>query len=202
MQERIDAYLNVLGALPAATEATESSGHAVSLGDAFGRAINLARSTHAAGGKLMIVGNGGSAGIASHLAIDFSKNGGLRAMAFNDAAALTCLGNDLGYENVFSAQIGFHARPGDLLVAISSSGRSPNILKAVRAARERDCVVLTLSGFEAGNPLRLTGDINLYVPSTSYGFVEITHLTLCHALLDLAMGWTATDGVAGPGAAG
>ena len=72
----------------------------------------------------MFVGNGGSAGIASHLAIDFSKNGGLRSLAFNDASALTCLGNDLGYENVFAKQIDFHARAGDLLIAISSSGRS------------------------------------------------------------------------------
>ena len=58
----------------------------------------------------MFVGNGGSAGICSHLAIDFSKNGGLRAMAFNDPSALTCLGNDLGYENVFAKQIEFHGR--------------------------------------------------------------------------------------------
>lgn len=202
MQERVNAYFDVLGALQAATEATDFSGHVLSLGEAFGRAIDIARSSTAAGGKLMIVGNGGSAGIASHLAIDFSKNGGMSAMAFNDPAALTCLGNDLGYENVFAAQIGFHARPGDLLVAISSSGRSPNILKAVAAARERDCGILTLSGFDAGNPLRRSGDVNLYVPSTSYGFVEVSHLTLCHALLDLAMGWTPKDGTAGPGAAG
>ena len=73
----------------------------------------------------------GAPEFASHLAIDFSKNGGLRAMAFNDAAALTCLGNDLGYENVFAKQIEFHGRGGDLLMAISSSGRSPNILEAV-----------------------------------------------------------------------
>ncbi|MCP1614206.1 D-sedoheptulose 7-phosphate isomerase [Azospirillum lipoferum] len=202
MQERVNAYFEVLSTLQTATEATDFSGHVLSLGAAFDRAIGIARSATAAGGKLMIVGNGGSAGIASHLAIDFSKNGGMSAMAFNDPAALTCLGNDLGYENVFAAQIGFHARPGDLLVAISSSGRSPNILKAVAAARERDCGILTLSGFDAGNPLRRAGDVNLYVPSTSYGFVEVSHLALCHALLDLAMGWTPKDGPAGPGAAG
>lgn len=202
MQERINAYFEVLGALPAATEATEISGTPIPLAAAFGWAIDMARSTHAAGGKLMIVGNGGSAGIASHLAIDFSKNGGMRAMAFNDAAALTCLGNDLGYENVFAMQIGLHARPGDLLVAISSSGRSPNILKAVEAARVQDCTVLTLSGFGSDNPLRRSGDINLYVPSSSYGFVEITHLSLCHALLDLAMGWKAADGRGMPGRTG
>ena len=65
------------------------------------------------------------------MAIDFTKNGGLRALAFNDGSTLTCLGNDLGYENVFAKQIELHARPGDMLVAISSSGRSANILKGV-----------------------------------------------------------------------
>ena len=95
-----------------------------------------AHAAHDAGSKIIFVGNGGSAGIASHLAIDFSKNGGLRALAFNDPAALTCLGNDLGYENVFAKQLDFHARPGDLLIAISSSGRSPNILGAVKMARD------------------------------------------------------------------
>ena len=95
-----------------------------------------AHEAHNAGNKIIFIGNGGSAGIASHLAIDFSKNGGLRALAFNDPSALTCLGNDLGYENVFAKQLEFHARPGDLLIAISSSGTSPNILSAVKEARD------------------------------------------------------------------
>lgn len=193
MQERLSAYFNVLNSLSAATEATGPSEQSISLAAAFGWAIDTARTTHGAGGKLMIIGNGGSAGIASHLAIDFSKNGGLRALAFNDPAALTCLGNDLGYENVFAQQIFFHARPGDLLIAISSSGRSPNILKAVQEARARGCSILTLSGFGADNPLRRAGDVNLYVPSSAYGFVEITHLALCHAMLDLAAGWQPDD---------
>ena len=98
----------------------------------------------------MFIGNGGSAGIASHLAIDFSKNGGLRALAFNDPSALTCLGNDLGYENVFAKQIELHGRAGDLLIAISSSGRSPNILNAVEAARCRDCQGRDLFGLRRG----------------------------------------------------
>jgi D-sedoheptulose 7-phosphate isomerase len=145
--------------------------------------------SHDAGNKIIFVGNGGSAGIASHLAIDFSKNGGLRSLAFNDPAALTCLGNDLGYENVFAKQLDFHARPGDLLIAISSSGRSPNILGAVKIARTRDCKVATFSGFTEENELRRTGDVNFFVRSREYGFVEVAHLALCHAVLDIDMGW-------------
>jgi D-sedoheptulose 7-phosphate isomerase len=112
-------------------------------------------------------------------------------LAFNDAAALTCLGNDLGYERVFAKQIDMHGRQGDFMVAISSSGRSPNILGAVEAARHKGCAVLTLSGFSPDNPLRRAGDYNLYVASGEYGFVEIAHLALGHAMLDLSMGWQA-----------
>jgi D-sedoheptulose 7-phosphate isomerase len=148
-----------------------------------------ARAAHDAGNKLMFIGNGGSAGIAGHLAIDFSKNGNLRALAFNDPMALTCVGNDLGYDKVFAKQIEIHARPGDLLVAISSSGRSPNILAAVAAARARGCAVATYSGFAPDNALRRLGDVNFYVPAREYGFVEISHLALCHAVLDLETGW-------------
>ena len=90
---------------------------------------------------------------------------------------------------MFAKQLEMHARQGDLLVAISSSGSSENILRAVGTARERGCAVITLSGFSPNNPLRQMGDLNLYVPSGEYGFVEVTHLSLCHAMLDLAMGW-------------
>ena len=175
------------------TEASDALGGALSLADAVNWVIEAARATHDAGSKLMFIGNGGSASIASHMAIDYSKNGNLRALAFNDGAALTCLSNDLGYENVFAKQIEMHGRAGDLLIAISSSGRSPNIHRGVAAARGRGCKVLTLSGFSPENPLRRMGDVNLYVPSSEYGFVEITHLALCHAILDLAMGWGTED---------
>jgi len=148
-----------------------------------------AHETHDAGNKIMFIGNGGSAGIASHLAIDYSKNGGLRSLAFNDPVALTCLSNDLGYENVFAKQIEIHAVPGDLLIAISSSGQSRNILEAVTAARRRDCKVVTYSGFTESNELRQIGDVNFYVRANEYCFVEVAHLALCHSVLDFIMGW-------------
>jgi D-sedoheptulose 7-phosphate isomerase len=159
------------------------------LAQGFDRVRDAAHKAHNAGNKLIYIGNGGSAAIASHLAIDFSKNGGLRSVAFNDSSALTCLGNDLGYETVFAKQLDFHAFPGDLLVAISSSGKSPNILAGVAAARTRHCAVVTFSGFTEDNDLRRTGDINFYVRSSEYGFVEVAHLSLCHAILDLDRGW-------------
>lgn len=188
---RVDSYFRTLAALTREAEVTDAGGRALSLEEAFDTVRGKAHATHDAGGKLLFIGNGGSAAIASHLAADFSKNGGLRSLALNDAATLTCLGNDLGYENVFAKQLELHARPGDLLIAISSSGRSPNILAAVAAARAGAAGVVTLSGFAGGNDLRRLGDINFYVRSSEYGFVEVAHLSLCHAILDLDRGWGA-----------
>jgi D-sedoheptulose 7-phosphate isomerase len=164
------------------------------MGAAFEIVRAKAHAAHERGNKLMFIGNGGSAGITSHLATDFSKNGGLRATAFNDGAVLTCLGNDFGYEHVFAKQIEWHGRPGDLLLAISSSGRSANILNGARAARECGCEVVTMSGFGDDNPLRMAGDVNFYVRSSFYGFVEVAHLALLHAILDLDMGWAPESG--------
>src|SRR5882757_9026794 len=184
----LDRYFKNLESILRNAEATGLSGSKMTLADGCEWVRQAAHEAHDAGNKIMFVGNGGSAGIASHLAIDFSKNGGLRAMAFNDPSALTCLGNDLGYENVFAKQIEFHGRAGDLLVAISSSGRSANILNAVKMARSRDIKVVTFSGFTPDNALRGVGDVNFFVASKEYGFVEVAHLALCHAVLDIDMG--------------
>ncbi|MDP6781816.1 MAG: SIS domain-containing protein [Alphaproteobacteria bacterium] len=193
MSTPVDTYFEALGSLLGAVRCRDSSGTDLSLDDAIGTFGAFAKGAHDAGNKIMFIGNGGSAGIASHMAIDYSKNGNLRSQAFNDPSALTCLGNDLGYENVFAKQIDLHARSGDLLVAISSSGNSENILSGVAQARKKSCKVVTLSGFEEDNRLRGLGDVNFYVPSGEYGFVEITHLALCHAVVDFAMGWTPQD---------
>jgi D-sedoheptulose 7-phosphate isomerase len=170
----------------------DATGQALGFDDAVGRFAQKIVSSNAAGGKVMFVGNGGSATIASHMGIDFSKNGKLRAMAFNDAAYLTCLGNDLGYDNVFAFQVNDHANANDVLVAISSSGKSGSILNAVTAARAKGATVVTLSGFAPENPLRKMGDINFHVPSLEYGYVELLHCAVCHCALDSTMG-TATD---------
>jgi D-sedoheptulose 7-phosphate isomerase len=191
MQELLERWIGSLANAMRAAEVTDRASKKMTLEDGCQWVRKAAHATHDADNKIIFVGNGGSAGIASHLAIDFSKNGGLRALAFNDPSALTCLGNDLGYENVFAKQLEFHARPGDLLIAISSSGKSPNILGAVKMARTRDCKVVTYSGFGENNDLRRTGDVNFYVrgQDMEYGFVEVAHLALCHAVLDIDMGW-------------
>ena len=189
----IGDYVDVLSSVMRSAIATDAHGKEVALDFAVEWSVGAARRVTDAGGKIIFAGNGGSAGIASHMATDYSKNGGLRAWAMNDGSMLTCLANDYGYEHVFAKQIEFHGRQGDMLVAISSSGGSANILGAVTAARKLGCTVLTLSGFKPENPLRKTGDMNLYLDSGAYGYVEIGHLALCHAILDYSMEW-AKDG--------
>jgi D-sedoheptulose 7-phosphate isomerase len=186
---RVRPYFKELSRVILEAEVTDFSGRRLPLDEAFDNFLAIAHSVHDVGNKIMFIGNGGSASLASHLAIDFSKNGGLRSIAFNDSSALTSLGNDFGYQSIFAKQLEFHARAGDLLVAISSSGRSPSILAAVAAALMRKVGVATFSGFDDNNDLRVMGNLNFYVPAQEYGFVEIAHLSLCHAILDLNMGW-------------
>jgi D-sedoheptulose 7-phosphate isomerase len=185
----VKRYFDTLAQLLHGTTVTTREGKPLTLEQGIDWMRRAARETHARGNKIMFVGNGGSAGISSHMAIDYSKNGGLRATAFNDPAALTCLSNDLGYDQVFAKQLELHLRAGDLLVAISSSGRSPNILNAAAVASSGGGSIVTFSGFGADNPLRRTGDVNFYVGSSVYGFVEAAHLSLCSAVLDIEMGW-------------
>ena len=182
-------YMDAVRDLAQQVQYTDGAGQTLDDGAAADWVVSTARKAHDTGYKLMFIGNGGSAGTASHLAIDCTKNANLRSLAFNDAASLTCLGNDLGYDSVFSKQIEMQGRDGDLLIAISASGTSPNILKAVDAAKKMGITVFTLSGFKPDNPLRASGDLNAYIPSDQYGLVEVLHFAVLQAVFDISMGW-------------
>jgi D-sedoheptulose 7-phosphate isomerase len=177
-------YFEKLAALFFSVEVTDRHQGSVELSKGLLTAVDLIATQAAMGRKVIFIGNGGSAAIASHQAVDYWKNGGMRAIAFNDSSLLTCVGNDFGYPQVFAKPIEMFADPGDVLMAISSSGRSENILSAVNAARRTECTVITMSGFSVDTPLRMKGDLNFYVASDSYGHVEIVHLSLCHCILD------------------
>lgn len=136
------------------------------------------------GSCVFCIGNGGSAAIASHVTADFMKNGGMKTYSLYDNALITCMGNDYGYEHVFSKPLEFLIREGDLLVAISSSGNSKNIINAINAAKAKGAEVLTLTGFREDNSARSLGDYNLYVPSMEYGFVETIHMLVLQQIVD------------------
>lgn len=131
-----------------------------------------------------LIGNGASASMASHMAADFSKNCECRSMAFNDIALMTAVSNDISYEQCFSTPLLRFAGEDDLLVTISSSGNSSNIINAIKTARELGLGVVTLSGLSSDNISRRLGDLNFYLPAQTYGLVESCHQALLHCWLD------------------
>ena len=165
--------------------ATDTDGKAYQVNEAIDASIRMIIEQANYGGKVLFIGNGGSASIASHMATDFTRTIGIQALAFNDASLLTCISNDYGYGHVFEKPIEVFAEPNDVLVAISSSGQSENILRGVTTAKEKGLKVVTLSGFDEDNPLRKLGNINFYLPSSSYGYVEVVHLSICHCFVDI-----------------
>jgi D-sedoheptulose 7-phosphate isomerase len=147
-------------------------------------AADLIKNTNSHEGIIYVIGNGGSAGIASHFSNDLMKALKIPSQTLYDSNLMTCLSNDLGYDQVFSYPLKRLLKPKDLLVAISSSGKSPNILNAVEVAHHRNAPVITLSGFSPLNPLRTMGQLNFWIDRSDYGLVEIAHFFLLHTLID------------------
>lgn len=177
-------YLKKLGEVINEVEIHDSAGKNIPLEDAVNKIVKKLKKLIGSDNKVIFIGNGGSAAIASHQSIDYWKNGGIPAIAFNDTSLLTCISNDYGYEFVFEKPMNMFAKKGDVLIAISSSGKSKNIINAVKAAKKKGLFIITMSGFSKSNPLRGYGDLNFYVSSKSYGHVEITHLIISHTILD------------------
>jgi D-sedoheptulose 7-phosphate isomerase len=138
--------------------------------------------------KLMLAGNGASASIASHLAVDFTKQGGVRAMTFNEPNLITAFANDFGYEKWVQEAIRFHGEAGDVAILVSSSGKSPNMLTAANFASSQGIKVITLTGFASDNPLKALGDVNLWVESRAYNIIECIHMIWLTAICDLIIG--------------
>lgn len=152
------------------------------------QAANLITQHSLLGGKLIFIGNGGSAAISSHLAVDFTKACKIRSINFNEADLVTCFSNDYGYQNWCKEALAAYADSTDIVVLISSSGNSENILNAARYCVDNNLKLITFSGFSAKNPLRSYGDLNFYVSSDLYNFVEMVHHTWLVAIVDLLAG--------------
>lgn len=161
---------------------------AIGADDALERLVTLKewfQDVRAQGKKVVFAGNGGSASIASHCAVDFTKNTGLRCINFNEADLITCLANDYGYEHWLEKALEFYADAGDLVVLISSSGRSANMVRAGEYARAHGLPLVTFTGFQPDNPLRVLGKLNFWVASDAYNIVEMTHHIWLLAACDL-----------------
>ena len=139
--------------------------------------------------KILIFGNGGSAAIASHVSVDLTKNANIRSVNFNEADLITCFANDYGYERWIEKAIDFYADEKDILILISSSGKSKNMLNACKAAQNKNLSkIITFTGHDKNNPLSRLGDINFWIDNKAYNFVENIHQIWLLTIVDLIIG--------------
>ena len=178
--KNMTGYLEDLNQLMLQTQVTDLAGAALTLEEGSERAIEMIVQMRTASGKVMLGGNGGSSAIVSHVQNDLSEAAGVRSMVFTEEPVLTARANDFGYGSVFERPIELWGEPGDLMITVSSSGQSENIIRALKMAREKKCSLITFSGFKPDNPSRGLGDLNFYVPSSVYGYVETAHMSLIH----------------------
>lgn len=137
------------------------------------------------GARVWWAANGGSAALASHLSQDMLMRCAIASSVLGDAPLLTCAANDYGYGQVYALPLGVLMRAGDVLIAVSSSGESPNVLNAVATAQRMGAQVAAFSGFAPGNRLGQAGaDLSFHVPAHDYGHVEIAHEALIHAVIE------------------
>ena len=138
--------------------------------------------------KVLIAGNGGSAAMASHVSVDLTKQAGIRTMNFNEADLITCFSNDYGYENWLAKALEFYGDMSDVAILISSSGKSANMINAAIQAKNMGITVITLTGFEKGNPLSKLGELNFWVNSKAYNIIENIHQIWLLMVCDLIIG--------------
>ena len=181
-------YTSSLQQALANVECTTRERRIIDSGEMIEWLCGASRRILAGGRRQFFCGNGASAAFASHMALDWSKNAGVPSPSLSDAALMTAVMNDAGSDQLFALPLRCFASPGDLLVTISSSGNSPNILRAQETARSIGMEVVTLSGLKPDNASRAAGDLNLYIPAKSYGIVECAHQVLLHSWLDSFLG--------------
>jgi D-sedoheptulose 7-phosphate isomerase len=184
MQDYYKLYLTRLHSALEHVQFTEGSETFIEPLAGFERWIAMTEQIAAQKKSIYFIGNGTSAAIASYMAADACKNGKLRARALIDPSLTTAISNDLAYLDVFSLQIERYGDEGDLLISLSSSGNSVNILNAIDAARARKMDVITMSGMNPENKSRFKGDLNVFVPGNHYSIVQSAHQAILHCWLE------------------
>ena len=152
------------------------------------KTIQMIKALETTNNKIILAGNGGSAAMASHVSVDFTKVAGIRAINFNEADLITCFANDYGYEKIFEKAIDFYGDNGDLLILISSSGNSANVINAAQRAKQKKMGIITFTGFDKDNLLKKEGDVNFWVDSKAYNIVEMTHHVWLLSFVDNIVG--------------
>ena len=160
----------------------------ISREDFFEGLVSLSRNAKSVSGRLFFIGNGASAAFANHMALDWSKNGGLNAKSLSDSAMLTALSNDYSYEDAFVEYLKIEeVNNNDIVVTISSSGNSNNVVNILKYCKENAIKTIGFSGLNVQNTTRLLSDFSLYVPAKTYGIVECIHQIFLHLWLDKSM---------------
>ena len=180
-KQNIDDLYNLLANL----SAMDSQGTSLKADEGFALLSELTCRVNSEGGTVYFVGNGASASMASHFSADMAKTGGVKTMVFTDLSLLTAVANDISYEDVYAEPLKWYMKSKDMVVAISSSGNSPNIVRGVKQAKEIGGSVITLSAMSEDNAIRKLGDLNFYIPAKTYGLAETCHAAILHYWMDL-----------------
>ena len=175
---------NQINALLSNLEITDNKSEVICNDKGFTHLRELLLNIRNRNNTVYAIGNGASASMASHFSADLAKNGKIHTQVFSDLALITAISNDLSYDKVFAEPLMRRGHEGDLLVAISSSGNSQNILNAVNTAKDLNMHILTLSAMSHENKLRRMGNINIYVPADTYGNAESCHAVILHHCID------------------
>lgn len=178
------ANINEIGKCLQSISASQAEAGNISVDGAFGIWSDMTVSIKKRKRTIFLIGNGASASMASHVAADLAKNGHVHTEVFSDLSLITAIANDLSYDEVFAEPLRRRMKSGDMLVAISSSGQSLNVLKAVKEARILDGFVVTLTAMKSDNTLASKGDLNFYVPASTYGLAETCHAAVLHHWID------------------
>lgn len=187
MENYLEEYFEIVNQGLCSTAATDGTGQAIDKDQAMELWIDKCEETKRKRGIFFLAGNGASATMAEHLSHDCFQNADFLTETVSETSHITAISNDLSYEEVFAYRIRKMLGKDDMLITISASGNSPNIVKAVEEAKKLGVYVVTLSGKSEDNRSRKLGDLNFYVPLDTYGLVESAHAVILHCWLDMYM---------------
>lgn len=166
-------------------EVTDGEGTLLDVDEAYALLADWVRECAKSKRRIYFAGNGASASMACHFSTDLAKNSGAPTEVFTDPSLITATGNDMGYDETFAYPLRQRMVPGEILIAISSSGNSPNTVNAVAAATELGGHAVTFTAMKPDNRMRASGQLNFYIPADDYGMAESGHAVLLHHLIDL-----------------
>lgn len=184
MEQSYIKYMNECHEVLEQLEVSAQQGTMMNQEEGLEKWIDLTKQLNDAGNNIYFAGNGASAMMAGHMSADSTKNGGMKSLFLSETALVTAVSNDISYDEVFAYPLNRFANKADMLIAISSSGNSRNIIRAIETAKEKGMTVVTLTGLKENNAARQMGDINFFVPGKTYGIVEVCHQALLHCWLD------------------